>query len=160
MKIDIVAIGKLKAGPERELAGRYFDRLVKAGPAVGLEFGRLVERPESRASGTEARKRDEADAIRAACVEGGRLVVLDEGGRMPASEEFAQDIARWRDDGVRHVTFVIGGADGLDAGVIAEADLRIAFGRLTWPHQIVRVLLAEQLYRTATILAGHPYHRE
>lgn len=79
---------------------------------------------------------------------------------MPASEEFAQDIARWRDDGVRHVTFVIGGADGLDAGVIAEADLRIAFGRLTWPHQIVRVLLAEQLYRTATILAGHPYHRE
>lgn len=160
MKIDIIAIGKLKSGPERELVSRYVDRLAKLGPAIGIEFGRLIERPESRASSTNTRKREEADAIRSARSEGGKLILLDEGGKIPGSEAFAADIGQWRDDGARNATFVIGGADGLDASLLQESDLTLSFGRLTWPHQIVRILLAEQLYRAVTILSGHPYHRE
>ena len=98
-------------------------------------------------------------AILAALPREGRIVALDEHGRDLTSADLAALLGRWRDEGLRLVTFVIGGADGLDAAVLARADLRLAFGRATWPHMLVRPMLAEQLYRAGTILSGHPYHR-
>lgn len=159
MKLSVTAIGRLKAGPERELAARYFDRIKKAGPAVGLEAGRVIELAESRAGNAAARKREEAEAIRKAVSTDAGLILLDEKGDSLSSEELAGLIARHRDGGLREMTVVIGGAGGLDPDLRRDALGCVAFGRMTWPHQIVRILLAEQLYRAVTILAGHPYHR-
>ncbi|WP_099866916.1 23S rRNA (pseudouridine(1915)-N(3))-methyltransferase RlmH [Pararhizobium haloflavum] len=159
MRITLIAVGKLKAGPERDLAARYIDRLAKSGPPLGFEFRRVVELPESRASSSQARKADEADAILKAVPSDGALLALDERGETPDSERFADDLAAMRDGAKRDLAIVIGGADGLDDTVRQRADRVISFGRLTWPHQIVRILLAEQLYRAITILSGHPYHR-
>lgn len=159
MKITIIAVGRLKAGPERELSSRYLDRFSKAGPPVALEWGRVVEIAESRATTAEQRKRDEAAAIRKSLPADARLILLDENGKAPSSEEFADQLARLRDTGCRDVAFAIGGADGHDDENLAQAETTLSFGRLTWPHQIARILLAEQLYRAATILSGHPYHR-
>ncbi len=159
MKITIVAIGRLKAGPERDLASRYLDRFAKAGPSVALEWSRVVEIPESRASTSDQRKREEAAAIRKICPADVHLIVLDENGKVPSSQELADRLAHLRDGGCREIIFAIGGADGHDADLLAKAAGTLSFGRLTWPHQIVRILLAEQLYRASTILSGHPYHR-
>jgi 23S rRNA (pseudouridine1915-N3)-methyltransferase len=114
---------------------------------------------ESRAGSASARKTEEAKAIAAQAAEG-VLVALDERGKTLGSEDFAKRLLRWRDDGKPAVSFVIGGADGLDPALAARADLALSFSPLTWPHQLVRIMLAEQLYRATTILSGHPYHRE
>src|SRR5690606_27745267 len=106
-----------------------------------------------------ARKADEAKALRAALPEG-VVVALDERGKTIGSEAFARQIARWRDDGRPAVSFVIGGADGLEPDFVRAADLTLSFSPLTWPHQLVRITLADQLYRATTVLSGHPYHRE
>ena len=159
MRLRIAAIGRMKAGPEQELAARYLDRLKKSGAPLGLDFAGVVELPESKLSGVNERRRDEAARLTAALPEGCRLLALDETGRTPSSEEFAADLARLRDEGLRDLALVIGGPDGLAPELRAAAAGTIAFGRLTFPHQIVRILLAEQLYRATTILAGHPYHR-
>lgn len=155
----IAAVGRLKAGPERELAARYIERAGQTGRGVGLDAPETIEIDESRARRPDDRKRDEAAALTAALDRRYAVFALDEGGRTISSEAFAADLGRRRDDGAAGVAFVIGGADGLSPDVLAAAEARIAFGAMTWPHQIVRVLLAEQLYRAATILAGHPYHR-
>jgi 23S rRNA (pseudouridine1915-N3)-methyltransferase len=160
MRIVLAAIGRLKDGPERELVSRYVERAGQTGRALALGPVELREYPESRARRPDDRKREEADALLSARDGGAPLVLLDEGGRNISSADFAGRMARWRDDGVPAVHFVIGGADGLSADLRARADLVLAFGALTWPHQIVRLLLAEQIYRAATIIAGHPYHRE
>lgn len=159
MRLYLAAVGRMKAGPEQELAARYLDRLKKSGPALGLELAGVVELVESRAAGTDERKRDEAARLLAALPADAALIVLDERGKTPSSEEFAVDLGRLRDEGVRDLALVIGGPDGLSPELRARASKVIAFGRLTFPHQIVRILAAEQLYRAATILAGHPYHR-
>lgn len=159
MRLYLAAVGRMKAGPEQELAARYLDRLKKSGPALGLELAGVVELVESRAAGTDERKRDEAARLLAALPADAALIVLDERGKTPSSEEFAADLGRLRDEGVRDLALVIGGPDGLSPELRARASKVIAFGRLTFPHQIVRILAAEQLYRAATILAGHPYHR-
>ncbi|MBR0557756.1 23S rRNA (pseudouridine(1915)-N(3))-methyltransferase RlmH [Ciceribacter sp. L1K23] len=159
MRIGILAVGKLKAGPEKELAARYFDRFAKAGPAIGLELGRLVELPESRASAADGRKREEAALLEKAAPEGAVLVALDERGKAWNSQELSTYIGNIRDQGQRDLVFVIGGADGLDPDLRQRAGLILNLGRLTWPHQLVRILIAEQLYRSVTILSGHPYHR-
>jgi len=158
MRLSVHAVGRMKAGPERELADRYFSRLAKAGPGVGLEFAGVAEIAESRARSTEERKRDEAAALQAHCGDAA-LVLLDERGRNLGSEEMAEKVGRLRDDGRRHLVFAIGGPDGHDAASRSSAELVLSFGAQTWPHQLVRVMLAEQLYRIATILSGHPYHR-
>lgn len=155
----MLSIGRLKAGPERDLVDRYAERLRRVGPAIGLDWAGLREETESRARDRAERLREEAQWLRAARPAGSTLVLLDERGRDLASSEFAALIARRRDDGVRDLAFAIGGPDGLDDGLRGEADLLLGFGRLTWPHGLVRVLLLEQLYRAATILSGHPYHR-
>ena len=159
MRVNIVAVGRMKQGPERELVARYLDRASSSGKPLALTGFAVSELPESRAGSAPARKMDEAKAI-AAQVAGGIVVALDERGKTLGSEDFANRLLRWRDDGKQTVSFVIGGADGLDPSFVAGADLTLSFSPLTWPHQLVRIMLAEQLYRATTILSGHPYHRE
>ncbi|MER0237287.1 23S rRNA (pseudouridine(1915)-N(3))-methyltransferase RlmH [Fulvimarina sp. MAC8] len=159
MRISIAAIGRLKRGPEQELFDRYIDRFRKAGPQTGLDWRTLSEFPESRADDADARKAEEAAKLKAATTDGSVLVTLDERGKTLSSEEFAEALAAWRDAGIRDCTLVIGGPDGHEAELRRSADLALSLGRLTFPHQIARILLAEQLYRAVTILSGHPYHR-
>ncbi len=159
MRVSVFAVGRMKAGPERELVERYFDRFAKAGPPLGLEFSGVSEIPESRGQTAELRKAEEAQRIHAALDEGAALILMDERGKALGSETFAERIAFMRDEGKRHVIVATGGPDGHDPALRARADLVLALGAMTWPHQIARILIAEQLYRAATILAGHPYHR-
>ncbi|MDZ7602980.1 MAG: 23S rRNA (pseudouridine(1915)-N(3))-methyltransferase RlmH [Hoeflea sp.] len=159
MRITLFAVGRLKAGPESELSSRYLDRFAKSGGALGLDFARTIEIPESRAATAELRKKDEAAQLARALPEGAALILLDERGKTPDSPGFAALLARLRDEGRRDLVLAIGGADGLDPDLRAGADAVISFGRMTWPHQLVRILAAEQLYRAVTILSGHPYHR-
>lgn len=159
MRIGIFAVGRLKAGPEKDLASRYLDRFAKAGPATGLEFSRTVEIPESRASNAATRKREEAAEIVKALPEGALLIVFDERGKALDSQEFADLLGGHRDRGQRDLAIVIGGADGIAPDLREKAHGVLNLGRMTWPHQLVRILIAEQLYRAVTILSGHPYHR-
>jgi len=159
MRVAIAAIGRMKQGPERELVARYLDRAKASGKPLALTGFDILEFAESRASSADARKDEEARVLRAALPEG-IVVALDEHGKSMPSAAFASMLSRWRDDGRPAVSFVIGGADGLDPSLSKAADLTLSFSPLTWPHQLVRIMLAEQLYRTTTILSGHPYHRE
>ena len=159
MKITVHAVGRMKSGPERELADRYFERFSKSGPAVGLEFSGIVETPESRGQSAEERRREEAQKLQAQLQAGTVLVLLDERGKSLSSEDLASRIGQLRDSGRKALVVAIGGADGHDKTLRDQAELVLSFGALTWPHQLVRVMLGEQLYRVSTILAGHPYHR-
>lgn len=159
MKISVHAVGRMKAGPERELAARYFDRLSRGAASLGLDWAGVTEIGESRARSAEERRREESDRLRAIAANGAALFILDETGRQATSAEFAALIARTRDGGAREACFAIGGPDGHDPGLRGTARGAISFGAQTWPHQLVRVMLAEQLYRATTILSGHPYHR-
>ena len=159
MRTAIVAVGRMKQGPERDLVARYLERARATGRGMQLSGFDVVEIAESRASAAPTRKAEEAKAIRAACAEG-VLVALDEHGRGVDSQAFARQLERWRDDGRPAVSFVVGGPDGLDPALVRDADLVLSFSPLTWPHQMVRIMLAEQLYRATTILSGHPYHRD
>ena len=159
MKLVIHAVGRLKAGPERELAERYYGRLEKSGPAVGLEFSGVTEIAESRAQTATERRREEGQRLQTQLQPGTALVLLDERGKNLPSEELAGRVGLLRDNGRKAMLVAIGGADGHDASLRDQAELVVSFGALTWPHQLVRVMLAEQLYRVTTILAGHPYHR-
>lgn len=159
MKVTIAAIGRLKAGPEREMLDRYLKRAEAAGRRLGLAFA-IREMPESRAATAAQRKHQEAAVLLGISPPGAPIVALDEAGKSIDSAAFAARLAGWRDGGITEATFVIGGADGLGPELLARADLRLAFGAMTWPHQLVRIMLAEQFYRAVTILAGHPYHRE
>lgn len=138
MLLHIVARGRIGRGPEAALIDRYLKRVTWP--------TRITELPDT---GGRIPERD-----------GGKLVLLDETGENLASSALAERLGRWRDDGVRAVQFRIGAADGFDAAARAEADLLLSFGRATWPHLLARAMLAEQLWRATSILAGHPYHRE
>ena len=159
MKLVVVAIGRLKQGPERELAERYRERFEDIGRKLGFRGLEIHEIPESRARDAATRISEEAAAISAAIPDKSVLVALDERGDNIDSSAFARHLGRWRDDSVANTIFVIGGADGLSPDLRRRVTLRVAFGAATWPHQMVRVMLLEQIYRAATILAGHPYHR-
>ncbi len=150
----------MKQGPERELVARYLDRAVLSGKPLGLTGFAVTELTEARASSGPSRKSEEARIIREHLPEAGIFVALDEHGKTQGSEDFAQRLARWRDDGKQAVTFLIGGADGIEPDLVKTADVTLSFSPLTWPHQLVRIMLAEQLYRATTILSRHPYHRE
>lgn len=158
MKISVLAVGRMKSGPERELCARYLERSQGMGRNLSLSGFSVTEFNESRASSEAARKAEEARSF-AAALSGGPVIALDERGKSISSEQFANHIGRWRDDGATALDFLIGGADGLDPSLRQKADLVLSFSALTWPHQMVRIMLAEQLYRATTILAGHPYHR-
>ncbi len=155
MRVHVLAVGRLRAGPEKTLIDDYLTRFDRAGRALGLGPARVVEVEDRRNGGMVA----EAALLRKAMPGGAMLAVLDERGWQMASPDFAGRMAGWRDDGCRDLCLAIGGADGIDPGLRAEADLALSFGKMVWPHMLVRVMLAEQLYRAATILAGGPYHR-
>jgi 23S rRNA (pseudouridine1915-N3)-methyltransferase len=159
MRIAVHAVGRMKAGPDKELAERYFDRFSKSGPVLGLEFAGVMEIAESRAQTAAERRREEAQRLQAQLAAGSSLILLDEHGKNLSSEQFAQKIASLRDDGRRSLVIAIGGADGHEASLRDEAAMVLSLGAMTWPHQFVRIMLAEQLYRAVTILSGHPYHR-
>ena len=155
MRLHICAVGRLRTGPERDLIDDYTTRFDRTGRALGL--GPLSEHEvEDRKGGGMAA---EAVLLERAIPAGAVVCVLDERGRAMTSPEFAALLARWRDGGRQDAAFVIGGADGIDPGLRARADAALSFGAMVWPHALVRVMLAEQLYRAATILAGTPYHR-
>lgn len=159
MRISLFAVGRLKSGPEKELAERYLDRFAKAGPAVGLELAKINEINESRSGNAETRKREEAQALDKILADGAVLILLDERGKALDSPDFAELLGTIRDQGKRDLVIAIGGPDGLDPALTEKAAHRLCFGKMTWPHQLVRVMLGEQLYRAVTILSGHPYHR-
>jgi 23S rRNA (pseudouridine1915-N3)-methyltransferase len=159
MRVGIIAVGRLKHGPERELAERYGERFDDIGRKLGLRGLNVHEIPESRARDAGTRLAEEAAAISAAIPPKSVLIALDQRGDNIDSDAFARLIGRWRDDQAANSIFVIGGADGLSPELRRMAKSTLAFGSATWPHQMVRIMLLEQLYRAATILAGHPYHR-
>jgi 23S rRNA (pseudouridine1915-N3)-methyltransferase len=159
MRLVVAAIGRLKQGPERELAERYRKRAADAGRSLGLREVEVVEIRESRAQEPDKRMLEESIAVANLIADGAVLVVLDERGDNVASTAFANQLGSWRDQGRSSVVFVIGGADGLAPGLRDKADMRLAFGSAVWPHQLVRIMLLEQIYRAMTLLAGHPYHR-
>jgi 23S rRNA (pseudouridine1915-N3)-methyltransferase len=159
MRLIVAAIGRLKAGPERELAERFRDRVAKAGRAVGLRDIEIVEIRESKAAETARRVLEESIALANIVPERAVLVALDETGENLDSGSFTGTLRGWRDAGRPAAVFCIGGADGLGEDVRRRAELKLAVGAATWPHQLVRIMLLEQLYRAVTILAGHPYHR-
>ena len=156
MKLSIVAVGRMRDGtPEATLVHDYQTRLDRTGRALSLGPLTLTEVEDKRGTGMAG----EAALLSRAVPAGGILVVLDERGRSLSSPELAAELARWRDGGRQDAAFLIGGADGLHPELRDRADLAISFGRMVWPHMLARVMLAEQLYRAATILAGLPYHR-
>ena len=155
MRIHICAVGRLRAGPEKSLIDDYLTRFDRTGRALGLGPARLVEVEDRKGGGMEA----EADLLRNAVPKGAVICALDERGKVMTSPDFANRLGRWRDDGRGDVAFVIGGADGIAPGLRAEADMALSFGQMVWPHMLARVMLSEQLYRAASILAGSPYHR-
>jgi 23S rRNA (pseudouridine1915-N3)-methyltransferase len=159
MRLVVISIGRLKQGPERELAERYRERFDNIGRKLGFRGLEIHEIAESRARDVATRMAEEATAISAVIPPKSVMVALDERGDNLDSAAFARHLGRWRDEQVANTIFVIGGADGLSPDLRRKAKLRVAFGCATWPHQMVRVMLLEQVYRAATILAGHPYHR-
>lgn len=159
MRLLIVAVGRLKAGPERDLLRRYLERANALGKSLALYPLELTELAESPAQRAAERQADEAKRIAAAIPVGFTTIALDERGTSLSSAAFAAKLGGWRDHGTSGTALLIGGADGLAAELRKSAALTVAYGAATFPHQIVRILLAEQLYRAMTILSGHPYHR-
>ncbi|GJD74371.1 23S rRNA (pseudouridine(1915)-N(3))-methyltransferase RlmH [Methylobacterium goesingense] len=160
MRLLVAAVGRLKPGPERDLAARYRERAAQVGRGLGFTACDIAEITESRARRAPDRASEEGAAILAQVANGAVLAVYDERGRSDlTSETIASRIGDWRDAGRAALVLAIGGADGLDPAVRARAELSLSFGAATLPHGLVRVLALEQVYRTLTILAGHPYHR-
>lgn len=160
MQILVAAVGRLKSGPERDLAARYLDRAAKAGPRVGLTGFQVREVAEGRASSAASRQAEEVAALLGTLPAGAARIVLDERGPPIGSRDFADFLGRERDGGRAATVLLIGGPDGHDPSIRDGAGLVLSFGAMTWPHQLVRVMLAEQLYRAVTLLSGHPYHRD
>ena len=154
MRIRIVAVGRLRAGPEATLIQDYLARFEKTGRALSLGPVDVVELDAKRGGQAE-----EAGLLMRALDGAERVIGLDERGKQMGSPDLSQMLARLRDDGVRDLSFIIGGADGLTAQVRQRADMLLSFGKMVWPHMLARVMLAEQLYRAASIEAGSPYHR-
>jgi len=155
MRIRICAVGRLRAGPEKSLIDDYLTRFDRSGRALGLGPVEVIEVEDRKNAGMAA----EAALLRRALPAGAVICTLDERGKLVSSPDFADRLAGWRDQGRGDLALIIGGADGIDPALRAEADFSLSFGKMVWPHMLVRVMLAEQLYRAATILSGAPYHR-
>jgi 23S rRNA (pseudouridine1915-N3)-methyltransferase len=158
MRVIVAAVGRLKDA-ERELCERYVERFDAAGRALKLGPLQISEIPESRAATAELRKTDEAQRLLKAAMGAEVTVALDGGGLSLSSETFAHLVAKERDGGARTMAFLIGGPDGHADRPLAAGKLRLSLGPMTLPHGLARIVLVEQLYRAATILSGHPYHR-
>ncbi len=155
MKVTVCAVGKLgNRSEERTLTDDYYGRLAQTGRPLGWRFDKEIEVDDRKSQGMAA----EADLLRKSIPKGSRIITLDERGSIVTSPAFAKQLSSWADQG-EDLCFIIGGADGIDPLLRAEADASFSFGKMVWPHKLVRVMLAEQLYRAATIIAGGPYHR-
>lgn len=159
MRLLIAAVGKLKQGPERELFAHYLARADAIGRKLGLSPLAMIEVAEAKAAAAKARAEAEAQALLAKVPSSHKVICLDPGGDKLGSEEFARALAKFRDDGAQGLAFLVGGADGLGLAALFKADLVVSLGAMTLPHGLARIVLAEQIYRAETILAGHPYHR-
>ncbi|MEM9550045.1 MAG: 23S rRNA (pseudouridine(1915)-N(3))-methyltransferase RlmH [Pseudomonadota bacterium] len=155
MRVRICAVGRMRAGPEADLIDDYLARFDRTGRPLGLGPSDVVEADERKARTVAA----QADVLRALIPDRSICVAMDERGKVLSSRQFARKLESWRDTG-QDVAFLIGGADGIDPSLRREADFSLSFGSMVWPHMLARVMLAEQLYRSATIMAGAPYHRE
>ncbi|AJE44774.1 23S rRNA (pseudouridine(1915)-N(3))-methyltransferase RlmH [Celeribacter indicus] len=155
MKVSICAVGRLRSGPEAALIDDYTTRFDRTGRALGLGPLTVSEIEDRKGGGMAA----EAQLLERAIPKGAVLVTMDERGQILSSPDFAEKLAGWRDAGRSDLTFVIGGADGIDPSLRARADFSVSLGKMVWPHMLARVMLSEQLYRAASILAGSPYHR-
>ena len=155
MRVYVCAVGRLRAGPEHALIADYQTRFDRTGRALGLGPANITEVEDKKGGGQIA----EAELLRRAIPKGALVCALDERGKTLTSPEFADLLARWRDAGRQDATFLIGGADGIHPDLRAEADTALSLGKMVWPHMLARVMLCEQLYRAASILAGAPYHR-
>lgn len=155
MRVHICAVGRLRQGPERDLYDDYLTRFDRTGRALALGPAQLTEVEDKKGGGMSA----EAALLQRAIPNGALICTMDERGKVMSSLAFARQLGSWRDQGRQDVAFVIGGADGIDPALKAQADASLSFGKMVWPHMLVRVMLAEQLYRAASILAGSPYHR-
>lgn len=158
MRIVVAAVGRLK-GAETELSERYRKRAAQTGRQLGLRDVEIIEIRESRAESADKRMLEESIALANVIPSGAAVVLLDGRGDNLDSAAFANQLAQWRANGKSAAVFIIGGADGLSPSLRDKATMRLAFGAATWPHQMVRVMLLEQIYRATTILTGHPYHR-
>ena len=155
MRVHICAVGRLRHGPERDLYTDYLSRFDRTGRNLALGPAQLIEVEDKKGGGMAA----EAELLSRAVPDGSLICTMDERGKLMSSPDFADLLARWRDQGRQDVAFVIGGADGIDPALRARADASLSFGKMVWPHMLVRVMLAEQLYRAASILSNGPYHR-
>lgn len=156
MRLDLIAIGRLRGGEERALIDDYLKRASGLGRGLGL--APLDEREIELKGHVSAA--EETAALARAAESSDRVCLMDERGDQVTSRQFAALLAGWRDDGASGAAFLIGGADGFDPASAPRADKRIALGKMTWPHRLARVMLAEQIYRAMSILAGSPYHRD
>lgn len=159
MRLYIAAVGRLKDEPEREISDRYEKRFNGAGRTIGLGPLEIIELIESRAAAADARKADEAQRLLKVCTIARIKIALDVKGKALSSDAFANLIAKERDGGTKGLAFLLGGPDGHGADVLKDARMTLTLGPLTLPHGLARIVLMEQLYRAATILSGHPYHR-
>ena len=159
MRLVVIAVGRLKQGPERELAAWYCKRAAATGRPLGWREVEVIEIRESRAPDRDRRRTEESIAVANVIPDGAVVAVLDARGENLDSAALAGLIRQWRTDGRAAACFIIGGADGLAPSLLERAKVRLAFGAATWPHQLVRIMLLEQIYRAGTILSGHPYHR-
>jgi 23S rRNA (pseudouridine1915-N3)-methyltransferase len=159
MRLIVAAVGRLKDGAERALLARYQERLAPLAKRLRLAPVVWHETGESRAGDADRRREQEGAALLRLVRGADFIVALDARGRTLGSEAFARLLAEKRDGGTEVAGILIGGPDGLSDGVRAAAHLRLSLGVMTLPHGLARIVLAEQLYRAATILSGHPYHR-
>ena len=159
MRIIVAAVGRLKQGPETELSERYRKRTAQTGRNLGLRDVEIIEIRESRAADAGKRMLEESIALANIIPPGAAVALLDSRGDNLDSASLAAQLAKFRSNDRPAIVFIVGGADGLAPSLRDKAELRLSFGAATWPHQLVRVMLLEQLYRATTILTGHPYHR-
>ena len=156
MRLVIVAAGRARGSPEDALVAEYAKRLKTAPAGLGPLECREIE---AKAKLAAPRKFEEAEKLLAQIPDGALLVALDPRGKTLSTEQFAKQLALWRDDGAGTLAFAIGGADGLDEKLLAQARFKLSLSAMTWPHLLARAMLAEQMWRAASLLAGHPYHR-
>jgi 23S rRNA (pseudouridine1915-N3)-methyltransferase len=153
LNITVIAVGRMQRGPAQTLVDEYFKRLPWKTSIIEIDIKKV-------AASSAERKAREAEKLLAAVPQGAAIIALDEHGKALTSRGFAKKIDDWQMAGFKNLAFIIGGADGLAASLLAKADLKLAFGTLTWPHMMVRVMFAEQIYRAWSINSGHPYHRD
>jgi 23S rRNA (pseudouridine1915-N3)-methyltransferase len=153
MLFSLIAIGRARAGPEKTLYEHYRARLRSPLDLIELDLKKPIEPVDKRRAA-------EAELIIAAIPAGSVIIALDERGKQLNSRDFASLIGAWQDQGERHISLIIGGADGLDQTIRNQSRIVLSYGAATWPHMLVRAMVTEQLYRAQTILDGHPYHRD